>query len=133
MKSIFMLDRSFEYSEPSLQASEMSVVLDVPGETETLKFIFSNVLSYRFQWGCICSDPMDVYLELAVVENSDVIQYYYDKYVSKVGIDVWKPQHFAVYFPEQEGQYEIIARAVTIQKDGIPVLLYPADNADKGT
>lgn len=127
MKSIFLLDRSFEYSEPSLQATAMSVVLDVPGETETLKFIFSHVLSYRFQSGCICSDPIDVYLKLAVVENSDAIQYYYDKYVSKIGIDVWKPQHFATYFPEQEGQYEIIAKSVTIQKDGIPILLYPSE------
>lgn len=125
MNVIFRLDKSFEYSEPSLQASDMEVILDIPGEGENLKFFFPHILSYRFQSGCICSNPIDAYLELAVVENSDMIQYYYDEYVSRMGVDVWKPQHFAIYFPEQQGQYEIIARSVTIQKDGIPILQYP--------
>lgn len=130
MNVIFRLDEPFEYSEPSLQASDMEVVLDIPGKGENLKFTFSYILSYRFQSGCICSDPIDTYLELAVVENSDMIRYYYDEYVSRMGVDVWKPQHFAIYFPEQKGQYEIIARSVTIQKDGILILQYPKQNTE---
>lgn len=125
MKSIFRLDSAFEYAEPSLQASDMEVVLDIPGKGENLKFIFSYVLSYRFQSGCICSDPLDAYLELTVVENSDMIQYYYGEHVARMGIDVWKPQHFAIYFPEQKGQYEFIARSVTIQEGEISLLQYP--------
>lgn len=131
MNVIFRLDKSFEYSEPSLLASDMEVVLDIPGEGENLKFIFSYVLSYRFQSSYICVNPIDAYLELAVIENSDMIQHYYGENVARMGVDVWKPQHFAIYFPEQKGQYEIIARSVTIQKAGIPILQYPKHNASQ--
>lgn len=133
MNAIFRLDKPFEYSEPNLQASDMEVTLDIPGEGAHLKFFFSHILSYRFQSGCICSDPIDAYLELAVVENSDMIRYYYDEYVVRTGVDVWKPQYFAIYFPEQKGQYEIIARSVTIQKDGILILQYPKQNMESSS